>query len=59
MNDNKITEAEEIRRGEEIISVLLLKKKHSSGRYATDWGDKTALGLYRTIAGIVNNEKEG
>ena len=48
-----MTEDEETKRGELLAEVLQLKKKRSNGRYDTEWGDKTALGLFRTIALIV------
>ena len=35
--------------GEEIARVLQLKKDRSTGRYNTAWGDKTAMGLARTL----------
>lgn len=50
-----ITEAEEARRGDLIVKVLGLKRLRgtSSVQYQTQWGTKTALGLYRTIQRLV------
>lgn len=46
-------EFEETKRGHLIAAVLMLKKKRDNGRYNTAWGDKTALGLYRTVKRII------
>lgn len=50
-----ITEAEETRRGELIVKALGLKRTRgtSSVQYKTQWGTKTALGLYRMMARLV------
>lgn len=58
---NEITEAEETERGQAIIRLLALHpalddagKRFKPSRVNTEGGTKTALGLYRTIADIVN-----
>ncbi len=49
-----ITEAEETRRGLMLAEVLRIKKaRGEKDRFDTEWGTKTALGLYRTVARIV------
>ena len=49
-----LSEAEETRRGQLLIDVLHLKRcKAEPGRYDTEWGTKTALGIYRTVQRIV------
>ena len=52
-----LTEQEELRRGELLAEVLRLRKRKGATdrepRYQTDWGSKTALGLYRTVERIV------
>ena len=53
MTTESLPEYEESKRGTLIASVLMLKKKRENGRYSTAWGDKTALGLYRTMKRIV------
>lgn len=51
-----ITEDEEKRRGEILIQVLHLKKdRNAPGRYLTTWGNKTPLGLFRTIERIIED----
>ena len=54
------TEEEEIKRGVEIARVLKLKvakdsngKRYKPDRYDTTHGTKTALGLFRTLEGLV------
>ncbi len=55
----ELTEEEETKRGELLVSVLALKpiKPAEPGsdcpRYRTEWGSKTALGLFRTLDGII------
>ena len=46
-------EAENTRRGQLLAEVLQLKKLRN-GRYDTQWGDKTALGLFLTVQRIIN-----
>ena len=57
----EITEVEERRRGELLVEVLNLKKKGtlSTGDvfYDTQWGTKTALGLFRVVQRIVTEGK--
>ena len=48
-----ISEQEETRRGTLLAEVLSLKLRGPERRYDTTWGNKTALGLYRTVARIV------
>ena len=54
---NQLTEQEETRRGELLSAVLHLRKRKgptdSEPRYQTEWGSKTALGLYRTVERII------
>jgi hypothetical protein len=64
-----IPESVEIERGEKLVALLHLKEakqcrvtgKPGSGyesynppRYHTEWGTKTALGVFRSIAAIVH-----
>lgn len=53
----KITEAEELERGNLLAVVLRMRKSKDTGRYQTDWGDKTALGLFRTVQRIIEEGK--
>ena len=54
MNKGKpINEAEETRRGQMLADVLDLPHSTEPGRYRTEWGSKTALGLYRTVKRII------
>jgi hypothetical protein len=55
----EITEQEEKRRGELMASMLRLRKLpgYSEPRYNTEWGTKTALGLYRVMDRIVKGGK--
>lgn len=50
----KITESEMIRRGENLAEIFRLKKV--GGFYRTEWGAKTALGLYLTVKRIVEDD---
>lgn len=59
-----LTEAEETARGVELVRVLELseardydRKRYSPPRYATTHGTKTALGIFRTVAAIVEGAK--
>ena len=53
-----LSEQEQARRGELIADTLQLRKSHAEpGRYCTDWGTKTPLGLYRTVKRIVEEGK--
>lgn len=54
---NNITEDEERRRGETLARVLRLPE-NDDGRYNLEGGDKTALGLFRTIQRIMLGEWE-
>jgi hypothetical protein len=58
----EMPEDEERKRGEEIARVLSLKparddngKRYSPPRYNTAHGTKTALGLFRTLAHLINH----
>jgi hypothetical protein len=48
-----LTELEETRRGIVLADVLRLRAKRDNGRYDLEGGDKTALGLYRTVKRII------
>lgn len=48
-----LPESEETRRGQLLVDVLCLRPSKEKGRYHTQWGTKTPLGLYRTIKRIV------
>ena len=48
-----LTEPEQIKRGERIEELLMLKKKSDSDRYNTTWGYKTPLGLFLTVKRII------
>jgi hypothetical protein len=51
----EITEDQEAKIGRAIAIVLMLKKDSDHGdRYITEWGNKTAIGLYRTVKCIIN-----
>lgn len=54
----ELTEAEETRRGQIIAEMLRLKKDTFFShvpvpRYKTEWGAKTALGLFRSVERII------
>jgi hypothetical protein len=51
----EISEEEETKRGENLVRLFSLKSK-KNGRYETAWGDKTALGLFRTVHAVVNGK---
>ena len=59
-----IAESEETRRGEILVAMLGLKPKErrkisgsqkTADFYRTQWGAKTALGLFRSVAGVVED----
>jgi len=53
---NKLTEAEEIVRGmilAEVLQLRLIKSGSDAGRYHTEWGTKTPLGLFRICERII------
>ena len=54
MKTEMITKEEERSIGADIAKVLMLKRKKSNGRYNTIWGDKTEIGLFRTVNSIIN-----
>ncbi len=63
-----ITEEQETERGIKLVAFLKLKeathvpygskraKKYSPPRYYTDWGTKTALGVYRCVEAIMEGK---
>jgi len=54
MTDTHLTITQEEERGKLIARVLGLKpSKIEQGRYMTEWGTKTAIGLYRTVKRLV------
>lgn len=65
MKTIELTEAEEAKRGAVLASMLNLKEAKQTTahgvlpfdppRYSTEWGTKTALGLFRTIKRIVED----
>lgn len=52
-----MTETEQAIVGDVWARILLLKKKRN-GRYDTAWGDKTPLGLYKTIVRMVGEREK-
>lgn len=59
MQDNElalISEEEMIKRGERLAELLYLKKDRQNGDYQTDWGTKTAKGLYLTVLGVIEGK---
>jgi hypothetical protein len=64
--DSFLNDAHGTKKGQEIIDLLGLKPVGRSHReygmdpprYATDWGTKTALGLYRSIMAIVETQPD-
>lgn len=64
-----LTEQEETRRGQVLVSLLNLKeskiqdanskrgRSYDPPRYSTAYGTKTALGLFRTLASVVIDGK--
>lgn len=50
----EIDETEETRRGQLLVDVLHLHRAER-GRYHTQWGTKTPLGIYRTVKRIVED----
>lgn len=57
---NALTEQEEKIIGQKLVTLLSLKpatnydkEKYPEPRYQTEFGTKTALGLFRTIAGVM------
>jgi hypothetical protein len=57
-----MTEENERRTGVRLAEVLGLKPVKAKGwtceRYETTYGTKTALGLYRTIAAVMNERED-
>lgn len=62
---NGLSEAEETKRGELLVSFLKLKESKQETahgkisfdppRYSTEWGTKTALGIFRSIEAIIKS----
>jgi hypothetical protein len=51
-----LDETEQIRRGKVLAQMLLLKpSREFSDRYITEWGTKTALGLFLSVKRIVED----
>jgi len=51
-----LTEAEEMRRGNLLAHVLKLRRDvEYSDRWQTEWGTKTALGLFRSVERIIRD----
>lgn len=53
-----MTETEETKRGELLASVLGLKhitRGPDKGKFRTEWGTKTSLGLFRTTKRILQD----
>lgn len=45
----------QIERGKRLAEILQLKKDSKfEDRYKTEWGSKTALGLFHTVHAIIN-----
>lgn len=38
-----------------LLAEILMLEKNKNGRYDTTWGDKTAIGLYKTVIRIVKD----
>ena len=53
-----ITEREKIRRGDLLGGILGVKYIKKESRYKTEWGTKTALGLYETAKRIIEDGPE-
>lgn len=63
----ELTDAEEMKRGETLVKFLGLreaKQETAHGkisfdppRYSTEWGTKTALGLFRCVTSIVEGKQ--
>ena len=54
MELDDITEDEKTRRGQLIAEILRLRKdKKWRGAYGTNWGPKSALGIYETVAALI------
>lgn len=53
------TEEDETEKGRYIALLLSLKMQRHSDRYDTAYGNKTALGLYRTLQNIIKTPANG
>jgi len=52
----QLTEQQETERGQLIADVLKLRRYPTErDRYATEWGSKTALGVFRTVKRIIEH----
>lgn len=52
-----IAEKEQIRRGDLLAGILKVPYIRKEARYKTEWGTKTALGLYLTAKRIIEEGK--
>ncbi len=55
LDQDKAKLAEMKRRGEMIAEVLRIPVNPENGRYWTQWGDKTAIGLYEVTKRLVED----
>ena len=56
-----MTEKQEIDAGLAIARILQLRRDpdHPATRWQTTWGTKTNLGLFRTVARLIDEAREG
>jgi hypothetical protein len=56
-----LTEEQEIKAGYAIARILRMKHdpEFIKSRWQTSWGSKTDLGVWRTVAGMVDDVREG
>lgn len=54
----ELSEQEKIKMGEQIAEIFMLRedKGYTPKRYKTTWGNKTALGVYATMKGLVEEK---
>ena len=50
---------QETKIGIKIADILMLRKGGSKGRYKTLWGDKTAVGIYKTVIRVAKEAEAG
>jgi hypothetical protein len=53
--DSLYTEEEQRQIGEEIAKIFMMKKIRGTDRYLLSWGDKTNIGLFRTLVRITED----
>lgn len=65
MNTEPLSEEEETKRGLEIVRVFNLKiakddngKRYNPDRFYSTHGNKTALGVFRTMKGLLSKQSE-